>query len=164
MSVRPARFGDIPALYALMEEMHGRSIYRDVDEIDERECKRLFMGCIQRHGQTNEGGCLVLVAERDGKVEGFIIGMLDRLYHVGRKLVATDLFFYVSERGDPRDAGRLLDEMIAWAAGAKNVVAIRPGITDAIDPDCRARALYERRGFRKAGVIYERSARPCPAS
>lgn len=154
--IRPARFGDIPRLAELMQEAAERSIYQGRASIDVRECKALFMRCLQAHGRKTEGGTLCLVAERDGKVEGVLIGMLDRVYHILDKLMATDLFFVLSERADPRDAMRLLRAFREWAEGHPEVIEICMGVSNALGDWQRAGKLFEFAGLELAGAIYQR--------
>lgn len=158
--IRQAKFGDIPALAALMDEMYRRSKYRDRDEIDMKSAKALVMQCIQRHGMQRAGGSSVFVIDRDGKIDGFIIGLLEPIYHIGKKLTATDLFYYAREKARPQDALRLFDQFIAWAESIPDVIEIRNGATDAIGDYRRVEALYRRKGLAQSGVIYERSV-PC---
>lgn len=156
MTVRPAKFGDIPRLVVLLKQAHGRSIYARVGNIDEKAAKALLMQSIQRQGLLAAGGTFAAVAEKHAVVEGFLVGIIDRGYHIGDRLMATDMFFYLSEWADPRDAGRLLDAEIAWAAGVPGCVVLRAGVTDAIGDYRRAARLYERRGFRQSGALFER--------
>lgn len=162
--IRPAKFGDIPRLLALLHEMHARSVYRDRDEIDDREAKSILMSAIQNDGGGAQSRTRVLVAERDGTVEGFIVGVTERVYHIGRRYWATDLWFYVSGRGGPRDAPELRDGFLAWADGNPHVIDIKPAVTNAIVDDRRAGRLWERRGFVRCGSIYSREKAPCPES
>ena len=55
--------------------------------------------CVTRHGGQHEGGALVMVAEHDGQVEGFIVGMLDRVYHIGDRLASLGVVVEVTEDG-----------------------------------------------------------------
>ena len=74
MSVRNANFSDIPDLVEIMLDGHKRSRYADTTTFDDIEVKQLLVRCIQRHGQNNYMGSLVLVSESDGIVKGFIVG------------------------------------------------------------------------------------------
>lgn len=162
MTIRSAKFGDIPRLTELMQEMHTRSCYAARATLDVKATKALFMASIQRHGSHHVGGTSVEVAEKDGVVEGFLIGILDRCYHVLSQLMATDLFFYLSERGDPRDAMRLLNGFVTWAKGNPAVIEVRMGATNAIGDFERTSVLYRRAGLERCGEMYEWRA-PCPA-
>jgi len=154
--IRPAAFGDIPRLAELLGEMHARSVYAGRAELDVREAKALMLRSIQRHGGRRAGSTLVMVAATDGVVHGFLLGLLDRVYHVLGALLATDVFFYVDGHGDPRDARRLLRALMAWADTNPAVIEVRMGATGAIGDWRRTEKLYQRAGMHQAGVIYER--------
>lgn len=156
--IRAATFSDIPRLFELMQEMHQRSRYAALSALDEKLTKATFMQSIQRHGGKTSGGTLVMVAEKDGTVEAFIIGILAPIYEVGVKLQATDYLFYASDKSSPRAAGKLLDSVIAWADENPRVKVQFYGVNDAIGDFTRAARLFTRRGFRLAGAIYEREA------
>lgn len=156
MSVRAAKFGDIPRLHELMEEAFLGSIYADRGSIDEKVCKGLFMSSMQKHGGPYAGSTLVNVAERNGAVEGFLLGMLDRVYHVGDKLMATDVYFWGSGRSDPRDMLRLLDQFEKWAEASPLCIEIKLGATNAFGDYERVGELYRRKGYQQCGVIYEK--------
>lgn len=153
--IRRAAFTDIPRIYALMEEMYARSKYAGRGSIDAQKAKGLLMTCIQRHGAPGDGGTLVMVAEKEGAVVGFIIGILEGVYHIGRELMATDLYFYVSPKGNAGDAGALLDAVIQWAKSNPRVIELCFGVTDAIGDYQKPSALYRRRGFKQAGAMWE---------
>ena len=171
--IRTMKNGDIPALVEMFQEMHKRSVYATRDEIDVRELKRLLMASIQRNGHKTEGGTCCLVAERQGNSRGDIVGMpdgnsrgglsgvligvLDRVYHILHRLMATDLFFYTTADADPRAAITMFLAFERWAEGNPNVIEIKLGAADAIDPETRVTALYERRGYRRCGFMFERS-------
>ncbi len=154
--MRKAKFGDIPRLTELLEQGYQRSKYRDRGSVSIKETKSLLVSAIQRHGLTSAGGSCVFVTENQGVVDGFIAGLLDRVYHIGDKLTATDIFFYVTPEGSPRSAGHLIDAFIDWTQDIEEVVEIRMAATDVIQPAEQSMALYQRKGFTQSGVIYER--------
>ena len=156
MTCRPAKFGDIPRLTELMEQAYRRSKYRDRTPVNVKEIKALMMHAIQRHGLAQDGGACVFVSEHQGAVDGFIAGLLERVYHVGDKLSAADVFFYVAPDGSPGSADGLIDAYVDWAIGIEAVIEIRLGATDIIQDYQRTAALYRRKGFIQTGVIYER--------
>ena len=139
-----------------MEQAYRRSKYRDRMPISVKEIKALMMQAIQRHGLAQVGGACVFVSEHQGAVDGFIAGVLERVYHVGDKLSAADVFFYVMPDGSPGSAGGLIDAFVDWALGIEAVIEIRVGATDIIQDYQRTAALYRRKGFIQTGVIYER--------
>jgi len=155
--IRPARFSDVPAMYALLAEGFERSRYRTMGAIDQKVAKGLLVQAIQRDGQPGEGGTLVRVADQDGVVEGMIIAVLQRVYHIGDKLQATDLFYIGSPRCHPADGRGLFDAMVAWADGNPRVVEILATVTDVLLDDWpRVGRLYERRGFVPCGGMWRR--------
>lgn len=156
MTCRAAKFGDIPRLTELLEQAYRRSKYRDRTTVSVKEIKSLMMQAIQRHGLAQAGGACVFVSEHHDAVDGFIAGLLERIYHVGDRLSATDFFFYVDPDGSPASASGLIDAFIDWALGIEGVIEIRLGATDIIQDYQRTAALYRRKGFVQTGVIYER--------
>jgi hypothetical protein len=155
--IRPAKFADIMRIVELSHEMHERSRYSGVDEVNEKTVRELMAQCIQRHGHTHAGGSLCLVAVRDMKVEGFMVGMLDHLYHIGNKLMAQDIFLYTSDKADALDFMRLLRAYVRWASSNPKVVEIKLSYTDAIEGSDRLDLIYQGLGFRQCGNIYERA-------
>ena len=157
--IRPAINGDIPRLAEIMMDLHARSKFASRCTVNKGEVKRMFLGFIARNQSRGIGGTCVFVAERDGKVEGFMVGLLDQVYHIGSKLSANDVYFTVTQRADPRDASRLLSAYDAWASANPNVITINLSATDVIEPTKRVEKLFRRRGFIRCGAIYERSVR-----
>ena len=155
--IRPARFADTPSILALIGEMHERSVYAGVDTVDGKVARSIVVQSVQRHGLLKDGGASAFVAEQDNEIVGFIIGVLDRLYHIGHRLMATDLLFYAGTKAGPRDFVGLFDAFEAWAESVPGIAEIKPGITDAIDEPERLAKFYERRGYRRCGAIFQRS-------
>lgn len=159
--IRQARFTDIPRMVELVAEMHARSRYAAVSDVDNLKVRSILTQSLQRDGGTGSGATRAQVAMDDGgKVQGFIIGILTPLYDIGTALLATDWMFYLSERGRPQDAFLLLDSVIAWADANPRVKIQRYGVMDAIEDFTRTGKLYAKRGFRQAGAIWERETIP----
>lgn len=156
MGVRQATFSDVPRMRSLMEEMCARSVYAGRTEIDKRECFAVLTNAIQRHGMKNAGGTMVMVAEAGGVVEGFIIGVIDRVYHVGVALMVTDLFFITSERAEPQDAYRMLKALIRWGEENPKVIEVRCGVTGIVGNVDDIGALYARAGMNRVGAFFEK--------
>lgn len=154
--IRAAQFVDIPALITVLQDGYAKSVYRDLGEIDRKEARAYLMGAIQRHRSPNEGGTWVGVAETDGKVEGLFVGMLDRIYVIGTALRAIDVHWYGTERASAKDMVGLFDAWVEWAAGIPKVKLIHPTATHVLGEYSGAEKLFARRGFERAGVIYER--------
>lgn len=153
--IRDARFQDIPRIRAILREAYERSDYvKGLCGFDDGEATRLLAHGIQQHGAET----LVCVAERNGTVEGFIFGVLSRVYHVGDRNMASDLFWLATENVDPRDPRRLMKAMVAWGRSMPNVVEIRCGATAILqDPESAGRIL-ESLGMDRYGLIYRMEA------
>jgi hypothetical protein len=139
--------------------MHMASKYRDSDAVDTEYAHRLVAQCVQRHGHTTDGGSWVMVCEKDDTVEGFIIGLLDRVYHIGKRLCAYDLFLYCTPRSG-RDMAALVDSYFGWADNNPRVGFVKASWTDAVKGASRMGKFYQRKGFELIGEIYERVATP----
>lgn len=156
MPVRAAKFADILRLAELAVEMHQRSVYADRATMDIERFKKLCISAIQNHGK---GACLFVAGTDGAPLEGFILGVVDRLYGIAKEFYATDLFFYVSPAADARSASRLADSFLGWAEGAPGVIEVRPGVSGAMEDWSRAGRLWERKGLRLDGAMYVRRIR-----
>jgi len=157
--IRDAKFTDIPAIVWLMQDAMARSHYANgaAGDIDVAEAKRLLVTAIQRHGHKNGGACWVQVAESNGIVTGLILGTLARVYSIGTRLYATDLFWLVSPAADPRDAAALMKGMVQWAESCPAVVEIKCGTTQTINDDAgKAGKVLQRLGMEPYGNIYRK--------
>lgn len=154
--IRRAKFEDIPAMAGLLTEMFQQSIYVGYDEPDIKVAKGLLMQAIQRHGSPGYSGTNVMVGETDGGVEAMLVGVTDRVYHIGHLMTATDIYFYASPRAGARDAVALIDNFLDWAEGNSKVVEICLGATNAVGDYHRTELLYRRKGLSQTGVMYGR--------
>lgn len=155
--IRDAKAVDIPAIVSLLEDAYARTHYAKsgLTRIDPQETKRLLMTGIMRHGHKNGGGCFVQVAESHGIVTGLIFGTLARVYSIGDRLMATDLFWIASPLVDPRDPRGLMKNMLAWAESAPHVIEATCAATAIIniDPEEAGRIL-ESLGMKRYGILY----------
>lgn len=154
MTVRAAKFADIPAMIAVMQRAQSRSEFARCT-FDREEARQTLANGLNRHGHTNRGGGLILVSETDGRVRGFILGLLDSVYPFLKELRATDLLFILDEDADPRDALRMVKELKAWALQAPKVIKVELGATNAIGDWERTAKLYAREGFTQYGGIFQ---------
>jgi hypothetical protein len=154
--IRNASFPDIPRIVAIMREAYERSEYcrRGLCGFDEKEAKRLLVNAIQRHGRGRNSASFVQVAEEKGRVEGFIVGVLSRVYHVGDRLQASDLFWLATPLVSPRDPIQLMKNMIAWAKGVEGVIEIRCGTTAILQDPQKAGRILQRLGMTPYGSIH----------
>lgn len=160
--IRNANHVDVPGIILLLQEGYARSHYarEKLGEIDVPEAKRLLVTAIHRHGNTNGGGCFVQVSEKDGAIEGLIVGTLSRVYGIGTRLMVTDLFWMASERVHPADPMKLMRNLIEWGRANPAVAEIRCGTTMAINDDPeQAGMILERLGMARYGSIYRMNAR-----
>jgi hypothetical protein len=165
MLIRPARFADIPAIVAIILEAYAHSIHAGTDvDVDVKVTKALLMQAIQRHGAKGAGGSSLFVAEHNGAIAGFIIGIVDRVQNIGTKLYATDLMFLCAPDAPPGAAGRLVTALVAWARSIPDVRMIYLGASDVVGDWARTEKLYRRKGFAQSGVTYRMEVNPCPAS
>lgn len=152
--IRPARFVDIPRLLELAHEMHRLSRYAryEAGPAVEERFKKLAIRGIQAHGKAT---CL-FVAEEEGKVEGFVLGIVDLVYHVLHERYATDLYLWASERAPPLAGVGLLEALEKWARSVPNVIELRLGSVSAIVDWHALEPLYKRRGFEQDGALYRK--------
>lgn len=156
--IRPATASDLPRLYDLLLEMQRKSKYFPDIDVDERAARSLLMTGIQRNGSLHDGGSLMLVDEKAGQVEGFIMGMLDRIYHIGSRLCANDIYLYCTESATKLAPLKLVKGYIDWAMGNPKVAKIMLSWTDALGADGEAISrMYGGLGFHKVGEIWERA-------
>lgn len=157
MVTRPATASDLSKVYDMMLEMHARSKYAQDADVDQQTARALLMQALQRHGGKNNGSTYFVVDESDGNLNGFMIGTLQRLYLIGNRLEAMDLYLYARADAPPRSAHALLKSYVDWASDCPKVASIKLSWTDALGVDGeRLGALYERKGFKPHGGIYEK--------
>jgi hypothetical protein len=156
--IRDAAFADIPRIVAIMRDAHARSRYarEGLCGFDDKEAKRILVNAIQRHGRGRHAGAFVQVSEAPGgSVEGFIAGMLARVYHVGDKLMASDLFWLATPFVPARDPAKLMRNMVAWARAVENVIEIRCGTTAILQDPEKAGRILARLGMDRYGTIWK---------
>ena len=104
--IRAAVPADSYAVWELMQEAHNLTPYRDVP-LSEEKGKMIIARCIGAPTQ------FAWVVEKDGRVEGVLLGAVDEMLW-SRKKEAHDILFYV--RPAARGAGhQLARAFIAWA-------------------------------------------------
>jgi len=156
MSLRPARMIDTPRLVELLIESHAGSRYAGVVDVDAAYARKLIAQFIQRSPGSHDGGTMVAVVEDEGKIVGFVAGILDRVYHIGTKLAANDVFLVTTKGAPARAARQLMAAYITWAQGVPDCAELRMSWTDALPSGERIHKAYERMGFRHCGGIYTR--------
>jgi hypothetical protein len=159
--IRPATPADLPRLYELVLEMHARSEYaRRGIGVDEASARSILKDGVYRNGRTNNGGTLLNVVEFRGEVEGFMLGLLQRVYTIGDRLEAQDYWLFTTKRCPRVGWGKLVDAYLAWALNNPKVADVRASWTDAAGVDGeKLGRIYEKKGFRRCGAIYTRESK-----
>ncbi len=147
--VRPGEFKDLLKLKKLATEMYERSVYADRCTVDLHEFRSICFHALSNHGRTT---CL-FVAEEKGEVVGFIVGTLDRVFHIAKEFLATDIFFFVGEEASARSASKLLDAFTKWGESSEGVIEVYVGVSGAIGNPERISKMYERKGYRRDGLM-----------
>lgn len=153
--IRDARFQDIPDIKRMLHEMHRHGKYASRVEIDDKAADALLMGAVAGQGQRGPQSSLVKVSEHDGKLTGFMVGVLDRVYHIGKLLTANDVFLHCRKSAHPADAIRLIDAYIDWARSNPKVIEIMLSWADTLPGAERIARVYQRKGFVKIGEMFE---------
>lgn len=154
--VRDATFADTAAVMLLLQDGFARSIYAGSKVgIDIPTAKKLYFTAVQRHGGKNGGACWVQVAERDGVINGLMLATLARVYGIGTKLMATDMFWYATKDVDPRDPFKLALNMVEWARSSPHVAEVKCGTSGIVmDAADAAGVMLTRLGMKSYGEIY----------
>lgn len=152
--VRNAVFSDTPEIEKLIHNAHKRSKYSGRTGINAKALTQLVLGLVAGQNQNGPGATFAVVAEDGGKIVGFMGGMLNRIYNIGDKLGATDLFL-LNEGGHLINTLSMVDEYIRWARANPKVIEIGLSWSDSITGAEGAKALYKRLGATKTGESYE---------
>jgi hypothetical protein len=168
--IRDAKFVDIHGMTRFLEECYARSHYAKdgIVKVDVGETKRLLGAGLGRHGHKGIGACWLQVAENDGQIDGLMYATLHRVYSIGDKLMATDLFWATNDHAKPTDAMLLLRNMIQWANSSPHVVEVHIAASYVITdrPDATSR-LLKSLGMKEYGAIHRldlSGAKQCPVS
>jgi hypothetical protein len=154
--IRAATTSDLGRLFELIQAMHAGSEYaaRGIG-VDETTARQILMDGVMRHGRTNNGATLLNVVEFHGKVEGFMLGILQRVYSIGNRLEAQDFWLYCTPKAPIIAAPKLIDAYLAWALDNPKVAEVKLSWTDAMGVNgAKLGKLYQRKGARRCGEIY----------
>lgn len=155
MTLRAATFQDIPRVAIMLHELHAASKYHDRVGISDKAMQDVLMAAVAGQNQHGPQASFFQLSERDGQPIGFMVGTLTRVYHVGDKLVANDLFLYVRPRARASHTFELIDAYVAWAKANRKVCEIALSWNDALPGAERIADVYRRRGFAKNGELFE---------
>jgi GNAT superfamily N-acetyltransferase len=140
--IRKAEFKDVSGIMEVAKDAHEKSLSNSV-AIDPKTLRNNLQVCILSAEH------FVLVVELEGEIEGVFIGVTHQLWY-SKKKQATDLFFYVTEKGTGWGA-KMMRRFISWAKESPGVKEIMLGISSGIGDTDRTRKLYERMGAVKIG-------------
>ena len=140
--IRKAEFKDVSGIMEVAKDAHEKSLSNSV-AIDPKTLRNNLQVCILSAEH------FVLVVELEGEIEGLFIGVTHQLWY-SKKKQATDLFFYVTEKGTGWGA-KMMRRFISLAKENPGVEEIMLGISSGIGDADRTRKLYERMGAVKIG-------------
>lgn len=154
--IRPGKSSDAFALAEILTERQRDSRFAGKVQVDGLLARRLFAQAAQRHGGTTDGATFLMVSERKGEVEAFMLGSLSRVYIIGDALCASDTFLLGRQGCSPVILMRLLDAYIAWAEANPRVCEIGLSWADSIPGSATIQRAYTRRGFTECARTYRR--------
>jgi GNAT superfamily N-acetyltransferase len=153
--IRPAKSTDAFALADLLGKVHATTVYNGI-AMDPAFARKLFAQFAHRHGGSHDGATCLFVQDREGVICGFVAGMLDRVYHVGDDLWASDVFIHAAKGEPSSTVNDLLAAYVDWAEANQRVYEVRLSASFATPEGRRIGKLYERMGFEECGRVYRR--------
>lgn len=145
--IRPAKVDDITGIIELGKELLDESpVLPPHDPLKARKALAFFIS----GARTS-----VFVAEHDGEIVGFIVGVLDE-YWWSEVQYASDAAFYVKPEFRGYAVG-LVKRLVTWAKKFKKVKHISLGVSSGLETYERTGQLYERLGFKPVGGIHTKS-------
>lgn len=155
--IRPALTTDVFAIADILCERAKDSRYHGITAPDPKLARQMFAQAVQRHGGTTEGATFLMVNETDGEIDAFMFGTLNRIYVVGDKLGASDVFLLGKTDCDPRAMGRLVRAYLDWAESSPKCVEIGLSWADSLPGSEDITSFYERLGFTLRTKGYSRA-------
>lgn len=142
--IRQATVGDITQILALGDKLKEQSPFvRTINPQKARKNLAFFISSKR---------CLVLVAEHQGEIVGFIVGGIEDNWYSDERTV-TDVAFYVEPKYRVYAAG-LVKHLRAWGSQFSTVSDFLLGISSGVDGTERTGRLYERLGMTRTGGMY----------
>lgn len=143
--VRDATLADIPAMVALGAIMHAESRYSFMPYDGEKVAITL---------KTLIGTGFVRVHERDGEIDGGMVGYMSESWFSRAKVAAELALFMTPGKRGGMAAWDLLSEFSAWAEnqGAQEITL---AITTGVKVEETGR-MYQRLGFEQVGGVFKR--------
>lgn len=142
--IREATTNDIAAIIELGKELKSASPYVAViNPLKARKNLAFFI---------NSKRCLVLVAEHQQEIVGFIVGGISDHWFSDEQMV-TDVAFYVRPRYRVYSVG-LVKRLREWGMQFPKVREMTLGISTGLDPNERTGRLYEHLGLTRVGGVF----------
>ena len=154
--IRFARMTDIPRLIDIIHGAAKKTTYARNCTFDEPHAQHLLTTAILQHGKREDGGTFCVVHEAKGKVQGFLILGLGRVYLVAHQLRALDLFWFVTDRAQAGAGLRMLSAGVEWCRKVPGLIEVSIVATDVAGDPQRVGRLLERQGFSEAGRMYRK--------
>jgi hypothetical protein len=153
--IRPVKATETNKIAEMLREMHAASKYATRMKLSDKTINAMLLGLVAGQGQSGPQGSLLIAAVQDGKFVGFMAGVLDRVYHIGDKLIAGDAYLYVRPGNKVEHVLGLIDAYIAWAQANPKVIEIKLTWSDALPGAEGLSKVYARKGFDLTGEIFE---------
>lgn len=152
--IRPAKFEDIKRVVELLQLLHSRSIYASLGTVSAPAARALVEEMGARMEAKGEARTLFMVATNKGVVQGFLIAVLQPVYHIADRIEGTDVFTVMNEGGaDPSDFVKLIVEFKRWCL-VRGCLQVRAGISDIMGGEWRRLVpVYEQLGFKQSGAM-----------
>lgn len=140
MKIRKMIPSDVPIAIALGHAMHEESYFNFLD-FDESKLKRLWQNI-----EDMPTMFCAFVAESDGEVIGFFVGMCHE-HWFGYDKVACDLAVYIrTDKRGSTAAPRLIKAYEEWAWNTANAKEVHIGTSTNVNSE-RVKTLYQRLGY-----------------
>ncbi len=156
--IRAATLSDLPRLFELVLMMHAGSKYADEVGVDNTAARSILRDGVLRNGGAYNGATLLNVIDVGGTIEGFMLGILQRVYSIGNRLEAQDFWLFCTKAAPATAPSRLIDAYIKWADENPKVAEITLSWTAVSQASEKMARLYQRKGFARCGEIFKRAA------
>lgn len=152
--IRRGEHTDLVSIEGLILRQHAVSKYAGRVAVSDKALRELVTLALAHQNSPGRDQTHVSVAVRGGKIVGVVIGAFDRIYHIGRKLSANDIFL-INEGGHLGDTLGLIDAYVQWASATKACIEIMLSWADTIPGASRIASVFERKGFARVGEMFE---------
>ncbi len=149
--IRPAKFSDAPAMATMLVASHQRSKYAGRCGVSEKAAEEILCALVAGQNATGLAATFVEVVEDDnGSVTGFMAGATSRIYNIGDRYCASDIFL-INENKNLKETLKLIDDYIAWARSNPKVIEVGLSWSDALPNASDIANIYSRKGATKVG-------------